>query len=385
MKRLWNPIRKLIKNETVFCAALLLALLSMLFVQPDAQYADYIDTDTLLLLFALMTVTAGFQRLGLFSLLGCRLLALVKTVRQMLLALIFLPFFFSMLITNDVALITFVPFGLVVLRLSGKERFGIALVVLQTLAANLGSMLTPVGNPQNLYLYARSGLPLSAFVRLMLPYTLTAALCLSAAVFFATRKDAAEKLTLFSADAGQKAAAPARLDIFRAAAYGAAFLLCLLTVADVLSPLVSACVTLILFAVLDRKTLLHVDYALLGTFAGFFVFIGNLGRLPAFRSFLFSVLDGRERLIAVLASQILSNVPAALLLSGFTEHTEALIVGVNLGGLGTLIASMASLISYKQLAREYPDKKARYLLWFTLANVGMLLLLSGTDLLIRLL
>lgn len=409
MKKAWITFLHYLKKETVLCAALLLAALSAVFVTPDAQYADYIDIHTLLLLFCLMAVMAGAQRLGLFTLLSRRLLALVKTTRQMLLVLVFLPFFFSMLITNDVALITFVPFGITVIKHAKKERLLIPLVVLQTIAANLGSMLTPVGNPQNLYLYARAGLSLPAFTALMLPYTLAAALCLLGAVFLVTRSESGGSLTLFSADdtpsddsahpdaaadtsadaaanasdnTSTDAAAVPRFDVPRAALYGAAFALCLLTVAGILSPYLLTGIIFALIVILDRNVFRQVDYALLGTFVGFFIFVGNMGRLPAFRSFLSGILDGREQLVSILSSQIISNVPSALLLSGFTDNLEALIIGTNLGGLGTLIASMASLISYKQLARENPDCKARYLLWFSLANIVMLVILAGISLLV---
>lgn len=409
MKKAWITFLHYLKKETVLCAALLLAALSAVFVTPDAQYADYIDIHTLLLLFCLMAVMAGAQRLGLFTLLSRRLLALVKTTRQMLLVLVFLPFFFSMLITNDVALITFVPFGITVIKHAKKERLLIPLVVLQTIAANLGSMLTPVGNPQNLYLYARAGLSLPAFTALMLPYTLAAALCLLGAAFLVTRSESGGSLTLFSADdtpsddsahpdaaadtsadaaanafdnTSTDAAAVPRFDAPRAALYGAAFALCLLTVAGILSPYLLTGIIFALIVILDRNVFRQVDYALLGTFVGFFIFVGNMGRLPAFRSFLSGILDGREQLVSILSSQIISNVPSALLLSGFTDNLEALIIGTNLGGLGTLIASMASLISYKQLARENPDCKARYLLWFSLANIVMLVILAGISLLV---
>lgn len=417
MRKIWKTFLHYLKKETVLCAALLLAAISAVFVTPDAQYADYIDIHTLLLLFCLMAVMAGAQRLGLFTLLSRRLLALVKTTRQMLLVLVFLPFFFSMLITNDVALITFVPFGITVIKHAKKERLLIPLVVLQTIAANLGSMLTPVGNPQNLYLYARAGLSLPAFTALMLPYTLAAALCLLVAVFLVTRSDSEGGLPLFSPDDTQSdffahpdasadistdasvaaavdtsadastdvaadAAAASRFDTPRAALYGAAFALCLLTVAGILSPYLLTGIIFALIVILDRNVFRQVDYALLGTFVGFFIFVGNMGRLPAFRSFLSGILDGREQLVSILSSQIISNVPSALLLSGFTDNLKALIIGTNLGGLGTLIASMASLISYKQLARENPGCKARYLLWFTLANIVMLVILAGISLLV---
>ncbi len=367
MQRIWGFLRR----ETVLCAALLLAVISAFFVPPDRAYFGYIDWNTLLLLFALMAVTAGLEKCGLFGRVGTRLLLFTSNTRQMLLVLVFLPFFFSMLITNDVALITFVPLGMTVLRLACCENLMIPLVVMQTVAANLGSMLTPMGNPQNLYLFAQSGMSLGAFLLLMLPYTLLSLACLLLAVLLLR----ARKLACLALDM----APVARADRYKLLCYGAAFVLCLICVADVLPPLVAAVAVTCYLLAADREVLAHVDYSLLGTFAGFFVFIGNLGRIDAFSGFLSDLLAGHVTLVSVLASQVISNVPAALLLSGFSGDWPALIVGANLGGLGTLIASMASLISYKQVARQYPAQKGRYLLAFTVANLimlGVLLLLN---------
>ena len=370
MQRIWGFLRR----ETVLCAALLLAAVSAFFVPPDRTYLGYIDWDTLLLLFALMAVTAGVERLGLFGRVGTRLLLRTSNTRQMLLVLVFLSFFFSMLITNDVALITFVPLGMTVLRLACCENLLIPLVVMQTVAANLGSMLTPMGNPQNLYLYAQSGIPLGAFLLLMLPYTLLSLVCLLAAVLVLRARPLAS-LALDTAPA-------ARTERRRLLCYGAAFALCLICVAGMLPPLVAAVAVAGYLLVADRAVFARVDYSLLGTFAGFFIFVGNIARIDAFRGLLGGLLAGHVTAVAALASQVISNVPAALLLSGFCDDWPALIVGTNLGGLGTLIASMASLISFKQIARQYPAQKGRYLLAFTVANLSMLGILMLLNLLL---
>ena len=265
------------KKETVLSAAAALALLSMFLVPPDAQYAGYIDFDTLALLFSLMAVMKGYQRSGLFDRLGGRLLAHVRSTRGLLLALVFLPFISSMVITNDVALITFVPFALIVLRLSGQERLLIPVVVMQTLAANLGSMLTPIGNPQNLYLYSRSGISFGGLCALMAPYVLLSGVCLAAVIL--VRRPAAVAV------AGPGAASPARPPrADRTPLYCTAlFALCLLALFDVLPPLAVAAVALAFLLLCDRPLLRAVDYSLLGTFVAFFIFIGNLGRMDAFR------------------------------------------------------------------------------------------------------
>ena len=356
-----------LKKETVLTVAWVLALASIVLVPPDGDYRDYIDFDTLMMLFSLMAVMAGLQRMGLFRRMGEGLLARTVTTRQLEAALVFLPFFTSMAVTNDVALITFVPFALEVLRLAGREDRLIPVVVLQTIAANLRSMTTPVGNPPNLYLYSHYGLGRGAFFRTMLPLTLASALLLALCLLLG-RSQPLSVPDLRSP--------PANRDV-RVWMYLALFILCLGAVAKWVPVWAVFLVVLAALLVADRSVLARVDYGLLLTFVGFFLFVGNLGRLAAFRDLFQRLLAGHEILCAVLASQCLSNVPAALLLSGFTENGTALLVGTNLGGLGTLIASMASLISYKQVARNYPRLRTRYLGWFTLANVVFLLVLLG--------
>ena len=352
------------KQEAVLCVAAVLAVASMALEPPSAAYFGYIDWDTLAMLFSLMAVMKGFQHAGLFVWLGNRLLRYTNTTRKLLFALVFLPFVCSMVITNDVSLITFVPFALIVLHMAGQDWLVVPLVVLQTAAANLGSMLTPMGNPQNLYLYTRSGMSFGALVGLMLPYVLASAICLAVLIF---RCDSAPIAPV----SVQSQLAPPRT----LAVYAAGFALCLLALFDVVPTLAVLGVVAVFLLFYDRRVLAAVDYALLGTFAAFFVFIGNLGAVPAFRAFLAGILAGHVVPVAVLASQVISNVPAALLLSGFTADWPALIVGCNLGGLGTLIASMASLISYKLVAQNSPGRRSAYLGWFTACNVGMLALL----------
>lgn len=373
-----NKIIEFVKKETVLTAAMVLAVLSAVMIPPDTEYIGYIDFRTLAILFCLMTVMAGLQKLGIFRRVARILLQHTHNVIALAEILVLLCFFFSMLITNDVALITFVPFTFTVLHLSGEDavrKLAVPVVVLQTIAANLGSMLTPIGNPQNLYLYGKIQMSPIAFIKLMLPYsTVSLLLLLICTVVAAKHSDIAVRdvAGALQEDAGQETAGWRRhLSVF----YLILFLLCLLTVAHVIPYPVTLGIVVLGVGILDRTTIGKVDYSLLLTFVGFFIFIGNIRRMPAFCSFLQKIIEGREVMTAVVASQVISNVPAALLLSGFTENVEALIVGTNLGGLGTLIASMASLISYKQVASQIPGEKKRYFGWFTVVNVGFLLLL----------
>lgn len=365
------PIRRILgflRRETVLCVAVVLAIASAFVVPPSADYLGYIDWDTLALLFSLMAVMKGYQQIGIFARLSDALLQRVATTRGMVMVLVFLPFFLSMVVTNDVSLITFVPFALVVLRMAGWERLIVPTVILQTIAANLGSMLTPMGNPQNLYLYARSGMGFGELVTLTLPYVAVSGIVLAAVIGVGLRRP--------------KPVQGVSVDVHvcrRRSLVGCTggFVLCLLAIFGLVPPWAIAALAAVTLLVVNRRVLASVDYSLLATFVAFFIFIfiGNMGNIGPFRDLLAVMLEGRVQIVSVLASQIVSNVPAALLLSGFTDDWSGLIVGCNLGGLGTLIASMASLISYKMVAREYPQRRGRYLLWFTIANVALLALL----------
>ena len=338
-----------LKNETVLCVSFLLAVLSAFVIKPDMLYLTYPDYRTIALLFCLMIIVAGFQSLGIFRMLGHFLITRAGSIRGLSVVMILLCFFSSMVITNDVTLITFVPFTILVLRMSGRVERILKLVVLETIAANLGSMATPIGNPQNLYLYSISDLTAGEFMRAVLPY--------------AGLKKAGRVL-------GQ--AMPLLILL----------ILCLLVVFRILpyQP-VLICVILVIL-VIKRKLYLSVDYFLLLTFLCFFVFIGNMKRIPQVSEFLVSAVQGRELLAGILTSQIISNVPAAILLSGFSSDYSALLTGVNLGGLGTLIASLASLISFKFFVKEYPDKKVAFLKVFTIWNLLFLLVLAAEAFLI---
>lgn len=380
-----KALMKFIKKEIVLWIALALAVLSMFVVKPDSKYLGYVDFRTLAILFCLMAVVAGFKRQGVFELLAEKLLSVAGSVRGMVTVLVLLCFFMSMVITNDVALITFVPFTIAVMGRAEagiKERWLLKTVVMQTIAANLGSMLTPIGNPQNLYLFGLSGLGVGEFVWLMLPYTLLSLLLLLGWIFCASRRDNG---TVDKA-AGSKEKEPEEKrgsgSAERMIAYGVLAVISLLAVGHIIPYWVASVLVLAYTLCRDRKVLSQVDYALLCTFAALFVLIGNIGRIPVFRNFLMRMTEGREIAVSVAASQIMSNVPAAILLSGFTNRIEGLIVGTNLGGLGTMIASMASLISFKYVAAA-GERRGRYFLLFTAANLVFLAVLSAAAYLMR--
>lgn len=371
---MWAKMKNVIafvKKETVLVIATILAVISAFFVKPGSGYLDYIDFRVLGILLSLMIIMAGWQKNGMFDVVGHRLLARTKNTVQLVGVLVFLCFFFSMIITNDVALLTFVPFAVVMLQRCNQERLMVLVLVLQTIAANLGSMLTPIGNPQNLYLYNLSGMSVGEFIKVMLPYTAISGLLLAIVIFvLGARKQPLEGIrgdNMASMEAGSRK---------KNLVYLILFILSLLVVGRVIPYYWVLMLVLIVVFFMDRSVLYGVDYCLLLTFVSFFIFTGNMGNLPAVRDTLQNLVAGRELGIGILASQIVSNVPATLLLSGFTTDYKQLLLGVNIGGLGTLIASMASLISYKIYAHNYNRTKGIYLLWFTVANLLFLGILT---------
>lgn len=380
MESVMKLFKLFLKNETVLCVSFLLAVLSAFVIKPDMLYLTYPDYRTIALLFCLMIIVAGFQSLGIFRMLGHFLITRAGSIRGLSVVMILLCFFSSMVITNDVTLITFVPFTILVLRMSGRVERILKLVVLETIAANLGSMATPIGNPQNLYLYSISDLTAGEFMQAVLPYAGLSLILLVIVVFVGkdeplldvSVKDEPEKRAEKKAGRVLGQAMPLLLLL----------ILCLLVVFRILpyQP-VLICVILVIL-VIKRKLYLSVDYFLLLTFLCFFVFIGNMKRIPQVSEFLVSAVQGRELLAGILTSQIISNVPAAILLSGFSSDYSALLTGVNLGGLGTLIASLASLISFKFFVKEYPDKKVAFLKVFTIWNLLFLLVLAAEAFLI---
>ena len=358
-----------IKQETVLWVAALCAVVTMFFIPPDRSYLEYIDLRVLCLLLCLMAVVAGFQSCRAFRWLTYQLLRRSRNGHLLSVILVLLPFFSAMLVTNDVALLVFVPFTIALLQQIGYHASVIPMLVLQTIAANLGSMATPVGNPQNLFLYATYNLSIGEFFAVTLPLTAVSLVCLILAAIPVLQK-ALPKLSMDP----QQLNHPRRL-----MAYGVLFVLCLLTVFRIVPYGITTAVVVAALLVMDRELLKKVDIALLFTFVCFFIVSGNLGRVEAVRDFLQQLLGSSTLLTAVGTSQIISNVPAAVLLSGFTAQWRPLLEGVNIGGLGTPIASLASLITLKLYLRSEGARAGKFLLWFTIANIlGLVILLAAS-------
>lgn len=369
-----TKLKRLTKQEPVCCIALILALLSACFIKPDETYMTYPDYRTIVLLFCLMIIVEGFSSLGVFSALASNLLKRAKSVRSLACIMILLCFFSSMLITNDVTLITFVPFTILLFEIVQKPEALLKVLVLETIAANLGSMATPIGNPQNLYLYSIADFSITQFLFATLPYTVLSLILLIFSLLFIPNGHLG-KLTqtkhIFT-----KAALP------KFSIYCTLLFLSLLVVFHILPYSIVLIITLLAILFTDRSLYKNVDYFLLLTFLFFFIFIGNMKRIPAVNEVISSLLNGQELIGGILVSQVISNVPAAILLSGFTDNLDLLLTGVNLGGLGTLIASLASLITFKFYAKTENGNKGSFLKIFIRYNFIFLFILTIYALLI---
>ncbi|MBR5372555.1 MAG: citrate transporter [Oscillospiraceae bacterium] len=352
------------KAQPVLVIAFILAVISAFVIPPDAKYKDYCNTTVLIQLFGLMIAVSGVRSIGVFDTMTGMILKRTGTVRRLGFMLMLLCFFMSMLVTNDVVLLTFVPLTLLIFKQIPDEKSRILTLVLETAAANLGSMLTPVGNPQNLYLYDHYAMDAGTFLRVTLPAGLGSLLMLSL-------------LCLFLPKTACEAAAQPHTALHKpkALAYTALFAVCLCCVFRLIPPLALLCTALAIALLFDRSLLKKVDYSLLVTFVCFFVFVGNIARIGAVSDGISHILAGREVLVSAILSQGISNVPAAMMLSGFTDNGTALLLGVNLGGLGTMIASMASLISFQFYRKAEGAKTGRYFAVFSAVNFGMLAVL----------
>ena len=359
-----KKIRAFFKNETVLCISAILAIISMIIVPPYAGYADYIDFSVIIMLFCLMAVIAGFTETGIFKVISDKMLSTTDNSRKISLILVNLCFFTAMLVTNDVALITFVPLTISIFRKLQPKQL-ILIIVAETAAANLGSMLTPIGNPQNLYLYSHYNIPIGEFIMIMLPLAVVSLLLVNAMCI-------AVKPSKISVEGSSEKTIISKKSLI---VLSIVFVICLLTVLHVVNNIVCLAAVIAGIALIDIKILKKVDYYLLGTFMCFFIFVGNIGSIQAVRDAVSGFLEGRELIAALLLSQIISNLPSAMMLSDFTDNAKAILRGVDIGGLGTLIASLASLISFKFYSRTPDAKNFTYLVMFTVVSIVFLAIL----------
>jgi len=357
---------RFVKKNTVMVIAFFAALITVFFVPPDEAYLGYFDFKTLTCLFCVLAVVCALKNIRFFYALARKVVQVFGNIRMSVLALVYITFIGSMLIANDMALLTFLPLGFFVLTTTHKEKHMAFTFIMQNIAANLGGMLTPFGNPQNLYLYTKYEIPNLEFVKIMAPpFLFSVALITVCCVLFIKP----EPLKLDDAKI--------HLPVSRTVLYLALFALAIAIVFRGIPYWIGLIVipSVLLFA--DRKALSAVDYPLLFTFVFFFIFAGNMGRIDAVRSFFSGLLEKSTLLVSVISCQVISNVPTAVLLSQFTNNYAELLIGVNIGGVGTLIASLASLITFREYMKNNPGKTMNYVGKYTLFNFGFLILLVG--------
>ncbi|MGN1004644.1 MAG: SLC13 family permease [Oscillospiraceae bacterium] len=353
------------KKNVVMTVALAAAVITSLIIPPGREYLGYFDFKTLTCLFCVLAVVCALKNIRFFYILAKKVVQLFKNARMSILALVYITFIGSMLIANDMALLTFLPLGYFVLTTTGKEKYMAFTFIMQNIAANLGGMLTPFGNPQNLYLYTRFNIPTGEFMGIMAPpFVLSVVLITVCCIVFVKP----EPLRVEDE--------PVHLPPARTALYLCLFLLSIIIVFRVIPYWIGLIVIPVVLLFADRKALKMVDYPLLFTFVFFFIFAGNLARVEPIRSFMSMLLDKSTLLFSVLSCQFISNVPSAILLSQFTTNYQELLVGVNIGGTGTLIASLASLITFREYTKHNPGRTGYYVRLFSAFNFGFLILLT---------
>ncbi|MBQ7718467.1 MAG: citrate transporter [Clostridia bacterium] len=360
-----EKVKAFIKTNTVMVIAMILAIITSIFVPCDEKYIEYFDFKTLTCLFCVLSVVCALKNINFFYLLAVKIVQRFKTARAAVLALVYITFIGSMLIANDMALLTFLPLGYFVLTSTKKEKYMAFTFIMQNIAANLGGMLTPFGNPQNLFLYTKFNIPNMEFISIMiLPFAVSIFIITVCCIVFVKP----EKLVL----GGEKA----EIHPFRTAVYMMLFALSIAIVFRTVPYWIGLCIIPPVLFFADKKALKMVDYPLLLTFVFFFIFSGNMARIDAVSSFFSSLLGKNTLLVSVLSCQFISNVPSAILLSQFTSNYPDLLVGVNIGGVGTLIASLASLITFREYVKANPGKALQYLGEFSAFNFGFLIILT---------
>ena len=365
-----EKIGKFLKKNAVLCIAVCLAVVTAFIIPPDKAYLDYFDFKTLTCLFCTLAVVCALRNIRFFTVLARKIVQLFKNTRACVLALVYITFLGSMLIANDMALLTFLPLGYFVLSSTGKQKYMAFTFIMQNISANLGGMLTPFGNPQNLYLYTKFNIPTGAFVATMLP-----PFCISIALITLCCLCVKKEPLSFESE-------EIKLPVLRTVIYGILFALSIIIVFRVIPYQVGLIVIPIVLLFMDRKALAKVDYGLLLTFVAFFIFAGNMARISAVERLFASLMQKSPLLVATLSCQVISNVPSAILLSQFTNNYAPLLVGVNIGGVGTLISSLASLITFREYTSKNPHSAGKYILLFSAFNFAFLGILTVAEYLI---
>lgn len=385
IKKIFSSIWAFARREVVLSIATVAAIITMFFVPINKGYVDYFEYKTLIALFCMLAVVAGLKNTNVFEFVAKKLIALFKTRRAVIYCLIYGTFLFDMIVANDMSLITFLPLTYIVLHKTNNDKYLSYTFILQTIAANMGGMITPHGNPQNLYLYSYYNIPTLEFFSILLIQSITVAVLLFICVLFVKN----EKLSLRNDE---------NLPIKKKELiiYGILFVLVILCILRLIpmpsfitgmfagheAHLLTLAVVVVLVAIFDRKRFLHVDYALLATFCVFFIFSGNIAQIDAIKNFIAGIVEKSTLAAGIISCQFISNVPTAIFLSKFTMNYQDLLVAVNIGSLGIIISSLASLITLKEYLKHQPKGLKKYMIKFTLVNTSFLIILIIVTLLI---
>ena len=361
----WARVKQILKDNAVLIIAIIAAAVTSIIVPPDKEYLGYFDFKTLACLFCVLAVVCALRNIRFFYTLAKAIVRKFRNTKIAILVLVYITFIGSMLIANDMALLTFLPLGYFILHTTKKEKYLAFAFIMQNIAANLGGMLTPFGNPQNLYLYSKFNIPDGEFVMIMLPPFIVAVVLITACCLIFVKSEPLE--------IQEKAAS---MPVWRVVIYLVLFLLAIAMVFRFMPYQIGLIIIPIAILILDRQALAQVDYGLLFTFVFFFIFAGNMGRIEAVRSFFSYLLSINTLVFSAMSCQFISNVPSAILLSQFTDNYKELLLGVNIGGAGTLIASLASLITFKEYSTQDPGHTVRYVLKFTAFNFAFLIILT---------
>lgn len=367
-----TSVIKFIKKNTVLVIAMIAAIITSIIVPPDMEYLNYFDFKTLTCLFCVLAVVCAFKNINFFYIIALNIVKVFKNLRLSILVLVYITFIGSMLIANDMALLTFLPLGYYVLVTAEKQKYMAFTFIMQNIAANLGGMLTPFGNPQNLYLYSFFNISNDEFIQIMFPPFIISIALITICCLFVKKEPLLIKEQ------------PTTLNSKRTVAYSILFVFAIAIVFRGIPYYLGLIVIPIALLILDRKALKMVDYPLLLTFACFFIFAGNMARIDVIRDLFSYLLNQNTLLFSICSCQVISNVPSAILLSQFTNNYADLLVGVNIGGTGTLIASLASLITFREYTKNNPKKTKYYIGMFSAFNFGFLIILTAAMFLLKL-
>lgn len=361
-----RKITGFVTKNPILCISFIMAVITSIFVPVDSAYIGYFDFRTLTCLFCVLAVVCALRNINFFYIIAEKIVKTFKNVRTCILALVYITFIGSMLIANDMALLTFLPLGFFVLASTQKQKYIAVTFILQNIAANLGGMLTPFGNPQNLYLYSKFNIPNLEFLQIMAPAFILSVTLITLCCFIFIKP---EPMVIMGS--------PVYLNRKKAVLYLILFAISIIIVFRGIPYYVGLIIIPSVLLFFDRKALLDIDYGLLLTFVFFFIFAGNMTRIDEIRELISQLLNKNPLIFSVLSCQVISNVPSAILLSQFTQDYSSLLVGVNIGGTGTLIASLASLITFREYKKHNPGRIGYYVGMFSLFNFAFLIILTA--------